>query len=129
LRSIDAGYLDLAGKVAAPHAVAGADVIPWRPVRGVYLVVEQGSASPAAFAEIEGIAGVWWHQGGVPPLPGFRDNTGLQLTYCFIDGDLLQTAQRLREPLQKRWETGAVTPLLAAPFQVPVAFEWNRYLP
>jgi hypothetical protein len=129
LPSIENGYLRVAGMVAAPRAVAGADVIPWRPARGVYLLIEQGAAASASFAEIEGVAGVWWHQGGVPPLPGFRDNSGLQITYCFLDADPLQVAERFREALQKRWATQNVIPLMAAPFQVPVAFEWDRHLP
>lgn len=129
LQSIENGYLRVAGMVAAPRAVVGADVIPWRPARGVYLLIEQGTLSPASLAEIEGVAGVWWHQGGVPPLPGFRDNSGLQVTYCFLDADPLQVAILLREALQKRWATRNVIPLLAAPFQIPVAFEWDRHLP
>jgi len=132
LPSIDAGYLTLAGMVAAPAAIAGADVIPWRPARGVYLLVElveQGASSPAALANISGVAGIWWHTGGIPPLPGFRDNTGLQLTYCFLDADPLKTAPLFLQPLQERWKTGKVVPLLAAPFLIPVPFEWDRYLP
>jgi hypothetical protein len=135
LPSIDAGYLTLAGMVAAPAAIAGADVIPWRPARGVYLLVEQGElvqqgmASPAELADISGVAGIWWHTGGVAPLPGFRDNTGLQLTYCFLDADPVETASRFLQPLQQRWRTGKIVPLLAAPFQIPVPFEWDRYLP
>lgn len=129
LPSIDAGYLRVAGMVAAPQAIAGADVIPWRPATGVYLLVEQGSASPAALADIDGVAGIWWHQGGLPPLPGFRDNTGLQLTYCFLDSDPLETAARFKNVLKKRWKAGNVMPLLAAPFRIPVPFEWDRHLP
>jgi hypothetical protein len=129
LPSIETGYWRVAGMAASPQAIAGADVIPWRPARGVYLIAEEGSASPAALAQIDGVAGVWWHQGGVPPVPGFRDNTGLQLTYCFLDSDPLQVAQRFREPLERRWKTAGVKPLLAAPFRIPLAFEWDRYLP
>lgn len=129
LPSVDNGYLRLAGKVAAPKAIVGADVIPWRPARGVYLIVEEGSASPANLVDVEGVAGIWWHHGGPPPRPGFRDNTGLQLTYCFLDHDPVETAQRMREPLKQRWSTAHVVPLLAAPFQVLVPFEWARHLP
>ena len=35
---------DMAGRLAAPRAVAGADVIPWRPAQGVYLIIETGEA-------------------------------------------------------------------------------------
>lgn len=129
LPSIEAGYLRVTGMAASPQAVAGADVVPWRPALGVYLIAEEGTSSSEALATIEGVAGVWWHQGGVPPLPGFRDNSGLQLTYCFLDADPLQVAPRFREVLQQRWARQGVKPLLAAPFRIPIAFEWDRYLP
>lgn len=129
LPSIDSGYFNLSGIVAAPQAIAGADVIPWRPARGVYLLVEQGAVSPSALTDIDGVAGIWWHQGGVAPIAGFRDNTGLQVSYLFLDGDPIEVAQSLREPLQQRWVKSEMTPLLAAPFQIPIPFEWDRHLP
>jgi hypothetical protein len=123
------GYLHLAGKTAARRAIAGADVIPWRPSRGVYLIVEQGAHSPAALVDIEGIAGIWWHVGGPSPIADFPDNTGVQISYCFIDDDPLTVADRLRQPLAQRWAASTTKPLLAAPFYTLVPFEWRRYLP
>ena len=128
LPTVDANYFNLAGKLAAPEAVAGADVIPWRPAKGIYLLVEKGEASPEALVDVAGVAGVWWHRGGAPVQQGFKDNSGLQLTYCFLDEDPLTVAERMPTLLQPRWENG-VTPLLAAPFYVLVPFDWDRYLP
>ena len=45
LPSVEFMTADVAGKAASPRAVAGADVIPWRPARGVYLIIESGQAS------------------------------------------------------------------------------------
>jgi hypothetical protein len=129
LPTVDSGYFRLAGKVAARRAIAGADVIPWRPARGVYLIAEQGAESPATLAKVAGVAGIWWHEGVTPPAPGFSDNAGMQLTYCFLDDDPLMTAERLRRPLEQRWAAGAVVPVFAAPFYTVVPFEWERYLP
>ena len=129
LPSVFSGYFSLAGKVAARRAIVGADVIPWRPARGVYLIVEEGTQSPASLVDVEGVAGIWWHQGGPPPMPEFPDNSGIQVTYCFTDGDPVETAERLRVPLQRRWVGGEAVPLLAAPFYTLVPFEWDRYLP
>ena len=129
LPTVEAGYLQLAGKIAAPRAVAGADVMPWRPARGLYLLVEQGAKSPAELVDLPGVAGIWWHGGGEPPLAGFRNNSGLQISYCFLDDDPLQVAVRIGERLQRRWSDGDVVPLLAAPFYQPLPFEWDRYLP
>lgn len=147
LPSVHSGYYRLAGKIASRKAVAGADVMPWRPARGVYVILERGTESPARLPEVPGVAGIWWHAGGpppsggpsppggpspaagTPPAGGFSNNTGLQLNYCFLDDDPVETAKRLRSPLEQRWATGSVVPLLAAPFYTVVPFEWQRYVP
>lgn len=120
---------NLAGKAAAAHAVAGADVIPWRPVLGVYVIIERGEASPAPLVDLPGVAGAWWYKGltGEPP-SGF-DADGLQITYCYLDEDPVVVAPRLGEAMRRRWASGEVQGLLAAPFYPVVPFEWGRYLP
>ena len=120
---------DLAGKVAAPAAVAGADVIPWRPSTGVYLVIENGQASPEALVEVPGVAGVWWYHGGLAPDPYGTDARGRQITYCYLDDDPVATGERLGEAMRSRWASVDVEGLLAAPFQTTVPFEWDRHLP
>jgi hypothetical protein len=120
---------DLAGRVAAPRAVAGADVIPWRPAQGVYLVIETGGTPADNLADVPGVAGVWWYRGNLAPAPYSTDARGLQISYCYLDDDPVATAERLGEQMQRRWATGDVTGLLAAPFYTPVPFDWARYLP
>ena len=129
LPSVYAAYFRLAGKLAARRAIAGADVIPWRPCRGVYLLVEEGAASPAALLDAPGVAGIWWHHGGPQPVAEFPDNGGLQISYLFLDADPVASAKQLRRPLEQRWSTHGVKPLLAAPFFTLVPFEWERHLP
>jgi hypothetical protein len=129
LPSVNANYFKLAGKLAARSAIAGADVIPWRPALGIYLLVEQGAVSPESLVEVDGIAGTWWHLGGAAPVSGFPDASGVQVTCLFLDQDPVQTAARLRGPLMHRWQSGVASPLLAAPFHCLAAFEWERYLP
>ena len=120
---------NLAGTLAAPAAVAGADVVPWRPARGVYLVIEEGKAPVDALVDVPGVAGVWWYDGALAPSPPATDALGRQVTYCYLDDDPVATAERLDEVMRRRWASGDVTGLLAAPFYVPVPFEWTRYLP
>ena len=131
LPSVEFGAYSLSGKAAAPRAVAGADVIPWRPATGVYLLVEEGAAAASARAliKVEGVAGVWWHEGMLIEKPFPIDRRGLQITFCYLDDDPVEVAGRLREPLERRWRNGDVVPLVAAPFRIPVPFEWDRYLP
>jgi hypothetical protein len=121
LPSVVSGYFDLKGKAASARAVAGADVMPFRPARGVFLLVEQGAESSASLTDIDGVAGVWWHEGAEHP--------GLLVTYCYLDDDPVAVAGRLRPALAQRWSAKELTPLLAAPFQVLVPFDWDRYLP
>lgn len=120
---------DLDGKIAAPRAVAGADVIPWRPALGVYVIVEEGQSSPEALVDLPGVAGVWWYQGTVAPAPYSGDARGLQVTYCFLDSDPVAAAAALGEAVKARWASGEIKGLLAAPFFAIVPFEWDRYLP
>ena len=120
---------DLAGKAAAPVAVAGADVLPWRPARGVYLVIERGETPADALAGVPGVAGVWWYRGALAPAPFGTDARGLQITYCYLDDDPVATAALLGNELRRRWASSDVVGLLAAPFHTPVPFDWTRHLP
>jgi hypothetical protein len=130
LPPVERGVFRLDGTVANPHAKVGADVLPWFPALGVYLIVERGERSAADLAEVPGVAGVWW--GSAVPLDApyaTADNAGLQYAYCFLDDDPVLVAGRLRVRLDARWADDAVEPLLAAPFHVLVPHEWERYLP
>jgi hypothetical protein len=130
LRLPSLGYMTavLAGKIAAPHALAGADVIPWRPATGVYLLIEEGHASPAPLVGIPGVAGIWWHHGSETE-PYGAQGRGRQLTYCYLDEDPVAVAMRLAAAVQQRWASAAVNGLLAAPFYAITPFEWARRLP
>ncbi|HKY65870.1 MAG TPA: hypothetical protein VJM49_05850, partial [Acidimicrobiales bacterium] len=119
---------DLAGTAAAPRALVGADVIAWRPARGVFLLVERGATSPASLVDVPGVAGVWWYR-GASDQPAGADVDGLQISYCYLDDDPVATAERLRPALGSRRSGGDGTPLLAAPFHVPVDYAWDRHVP
>ncbi len=123
------GYLtgDRAGKIAAPRAVAGEDVIPWRPAKGVWLMFERGHASPASLIDLPGVAGVWWYKGSEEGYGG--NSAGLQITCCYLDEDPVECAGPLGEAMQARWASGEVEGLLAAPFYVVVPFDWGRHVP
>ena len=131
LRLPSAGFMtaDLAGKMAAANAVAGADVIPWRPATGVYLLIEDGHAPADALVDVPGVAGVWWYHGALAPPPFSTDARGVQVTYCYLDGDPVETAERLGPVVRTRWASGDISGRLAAPFHLIVPFDWSRYLP
>jgi hypothetical protein len=124
LPSIEMDTFALAGAVAAPRVVAGADVMPWRPSLGVYLLLEQGSAPADGLRDVDGVAGVWW------ATCSSDEGTVKQVTYCFLDDDPVAVAERLQPIVQRRWERDSgVVPLLAGPFFSVVPYEWDRYLP
>ncbi len=120
----------LDGAVAAPRIKVGADVLPWWPAKGVYLLVERGVAPPPDLADVAGVGGAWW--GGAEPMdPPYTttDNTGLQITYLFLDDEPAAVGRRLQPALEQRWSASDVVPLLAAPFYTLVPYDWERHLP
>ncbi len=125
------GFLtgDLAGKIAAPRAFAGADVIPWRPALGVYVMIEEGHASPQALIDVPGVAGIWWYHGSSDAAGLGTDASGKQITFCYLDEDPVASTARLTEQMRQRWASGAVKGLLAAAFYTVVPFDWGRHLP
>ena len=125
-----------------------ADAIPFRPHRGVYLVVERLAAEASVDA--------WWrwhHEEHVPDLlatdgvagvcsfrsspvlgegadQGARFGTAApwdparrNITVVYVDGDVAATSARLAPLLRRRWADDRVTPHLAGPFRSPVAYE------
>jgi hypothetical protein len=133
------GLFGLAGKVAAPRVVAGADVMPWRPARGVYLIVERtldqsGDDRPAqldSLVALDGVAGVWRYEGGFADRnPAQVDSPAAhRIAVCYLDGDPVDVATHIAPALRARWSGGGIDPLLAGPFQAVVPWEWDRSLP
>jgi hypothetical protein len=130
LPSVERGVYTFAGRVAASDAKVGADVLPWWPATGVYLLVEHGAAPAAPLVDEAGIAGAWWAPtaSDVPEAYSIAQ-PGDQLTYLFLDDDPVAVAERLRPVLEQRWADSGVTGLFAAPFFVAQAHELSRHLP
>lgn len=121
------GVYKVAVRAAASRVRVGADVLPWLPVRGIYLIlVDSGNPSPSLLG-VEGVAGVW----GASSISSAYASTeaGQQLSLCFLDADPVATAERLRPLLEAHWQASGARPLLAAPFYAVTPYEWERYLP
>lgn len=142
------GAFELVDAHAGPAAVVSAAAVPFRPHRGVYLLVEQ-VGEPGAIdtwwqwhreEHLPGLLGVK----GVAGVYGFRasaalgegDDQGARLgvtapwdpghshvTVVYLDGDVADTASRLAPLITSRWVDGTVTPRLAGPFRSPVTYE------
>ncbi len=130
LPSVERGVYAFDGRVAAPTVKAGADVLPWWPSVGVYLLVEHGTSSAAPLVDVDGVAGAWWGEtaSGVPSAYTVAQ-PGDQLTYLFLDDDPVAVAARLQPVLEARWVDSGVTGLFAAPFFVAHADDLGRHLP
>ncbi|MGI8755397.1 MAG: hypothetical protein ACR2MB_05960 [Acidimicrobiales bacterium] len=131
LPSVELGGYRFVEAIAAPRALVGAAVLPWRPNRGIELLVEQGvSPEPLRdLVDVEGVAGVWSYEGTVSMHARLAPTGGLHLHVLYVDEDPVTVADRLRGPLARRWADQALTPLLAAPMVTVVPFAWDRALP
>jgi hypothetical protein len=127
---VERGVYRVDGMAAAPRIKVGGDVLLWWAATGVYILIERGGGPVADLLDVLGVGGAWW--GGAVPLgPPFttRDNSGLHVSYLFLDDEPPVVAERLRPRLDLRWSSTGSEPLLAAPFHSLVAYEWDRYLP
>lgn len=130
LPSVERAVYRLDGAAAAQRIKAGADVLPWWPAKGIYLLIERGTSAPPEFIDAPGVGGAWWGTGLSLLVPyATAPNDGLQITYYFLDGEPAQTAERLRPMLAKRWSRFGLEPLLAAPFHVLNPYDLDRFLP
>jgi hypothetical protein len=131
-----AGY-EVVGATASPRALVGGSVLPYRPIRGVHLVVERWEAdsrpatvpSPEALLDIDGVAGFWHLRGTAGRHERLDPADGLDLWITYLDGDPVETAAPITAALAERWSAPSVTPLLGAPFHVVVPWAWDRALP
>jgi hypothetical protein len=131
LPPVERGVYGVRGKRAAGRIKAGADVLPWWPVKGVFLLLEEGQEAEASgLLDVDGVGGVWSTSAQSVSADLASAQPGQHLTYCFLDDDPVATATRLRPLLTRRWQDGAgIRPLFAAPFHPVVPYEWDRYVP
>lgn len=129
LPPVERGVYDVQRKATAPRIKAGSDVLPWLPARGVYLLVERGSASVNPLLQIDGVTGVWSALSRQVDAKLASAQGDQSITYCFLDDDPIVTAERMRPALTDRWAGDGIEPLFAAPFFAVVPYEWDRYVP
>lgn len=128
LPPVQRGVYDVGDCIVAPHTVIGADVLPWLPVKGTYILVEEGGTDASLDGLlVPGVAGVW--SATSVPTPFSTAGEGQRITLCFLDENPIATAARLAPVLEQRWKSAETIPLLAAPFHAIVPYEWDKYLP
>jgi hypothetical protein len=121
LPPVDRGAYERSGSVAASRLKVGADVLPWWPARGVFLLLERAGGLVNDLVSVPGVAGVWTGTSAPAVVPdSMRAEPARQgqtrITFCYLDDDPLAVATRLRPALEARWTDGDAVPLLAGPF-------------
>jgi hypothetical protein len=137
------GALRLLEAQAAPRALIGAEVVPFRPHRGVYLIVEEltESTDQDAFIQrmhievlpdlvsVPGVAGAWTFA-TTPSIrrPAFTKGP-YRMTLCYLDEDPATVGERLAPVLEKAWSGAPARLVLAAPYESMMIWDWNRFAP
>jgi len=122
---------------AAPQALISPEVVPFRPHRGVVVIVEEPAGDdvaawlqwlhtehfPAVLAT-PGVAGAWMY--GTTNTWNLHPATQGDLQYTtviYLDDDPLTTTKVLAPMVEERWATGAVRPQFAGPLRTMIQWE------
>nr|WP_231614271.1 hypothetical protein [Mycobacterium nebraskense] len=124
---------------SSPHALVSAEVVPFRPNRGIVLIVEEpidgrrpdewlqwlhAEHHPALLA-VPGTAGAWTFgsSAGWSHLPRGWQTDRQYITVIYLDDDPLTTTDALAPVIEERWRSAAVRPLFAGPLRSMVNWE------
>jgi len=131
-RSRLSGPFAVTGMLAAPRVLVSPAAVPYRPNRGVYVVVRDGvddtdAAHAEAFVAAESVAGVWtfatderfeglvWH-------PGVRT-----ITVCYLDADPLEAAFELGRLVRATVDPRRRPALFAGPLETITPWRWDWF--
>lgn len=134
--SLEVSFLALLHAYAAPRVLVSAPVVPFRPHRGVVLIVEEPANDnapwlqwlhrdhyPALLGE-PGVAGVWMYGStGLWRLHPNVQHDPRYVTVVYLDDDPLATTAALTRLVEERWASPAVRPLFAGPLRSMV--QWD----
>ncbi len=88
LKPVQRGVYRVENRHSAPAVTVGADVLPWLPVKGVYLLLEEGEAVADAseqLLKVPGVAGVWTAES--EPTGFSTAAEGQRIHFCYLTGD------------------------------------------
>jgi hypothetical protein len=136
LPAVMLGAFDVVECHAAPSAAVTAEIVPYRPNRGMYLAVETpaepGVQTPWSADHVErllaidGVAGVWTFAANTLRTDRF-DRGGRGAAVVYLDGDPVEVASPVSDVVRERWTKTPVTPELGAPFVSVRPWEWDRF--
>jgi len=135
--------LRLLGAQASPRVLISDDVVPFRPNKGIYLIVEEVDGSKPQdehlqrlhtdvlpeLVSVPGVAGAL----AFATSPAIRRPTftpgAYRITACYLDEDPATVGASLAPVLERFWKTAPGRPLLAAPFESMMIWDWDRFGP
>lgn len=124
---------------AAPRALISAEVVPFRPHRGVVAIVEEPAGRDVgewlrwlqaehypALLDAPGVAGAWMY-GSTKTwrLHPHCDGSPQYVTVVYLDEEPLSTTRVITPIVEKRWASGAVRPLFAGPLRSML--QWDAW--
>ncbi len=140
--SLFQGALRLVETYAAPSALVAPEVVPFRPNRGIYLVLEQAAdqrgwdtymrrwhaETMPELLDLPGVAGTWVFT-TTPTLVSRAILTPGQyrITLMYLDEEPPVISESIAEPLRRAWAAGASRPLLAGAFESMTTWRWDRF--
>jgi hypothetical protein len=123
---------------AAPNALISAEVVPFRPHRGILLIVEEPTDGrsdewlqwlhaehyPALLAT-PGTVGAWTFGSstGWSHLPRGWRTDHQYITVVYLDDDPLATSAALAPLVEERWRSAAARPVFAGPLRTMTSWE------
>ncbi len=141
--SLQVSGLRLLDWQSSPHALISAEVVPFRPHRGVLLIVEEAEEAEGAVQGRPSQWLQWLHAEHYPALlatPGtagawtfgstsaWRAQQGWQtdphyITVVYLDDNPLATTENLAPLVEERWRSAAVRPVFAGPLRTMISWE------
>lgn len=126
---------ELRAGCASPRVLVSAEVVPFRPHRGVLVVVEDPvDADPVAswpdpdlldaVLGTPGVAGLWaYGSSDAWDLHPATRGDPQHITVIYLDEDPVVTTEALAPLLEARWRSSAVRPLFAGPLRSMIQWE------
>lgn len=128
---------------AAPRVLISAEVVPFRPHSGIYLIVEE-PVDPAQWdtylrrshsellpqlTAVDGVAGLLVF-GMAPSLRRTACTPGEhRITLCYLDREPAEVGAELAPLLRNAWAGAPSRTVLAAPFESMMRWDWERFEP
>lgn len=134
------GCLGVVEAHAAARVLVSAEVVPFRPHRGIYLIVEEVAGTPGrggaaqrpqaeslpALHTVPGVAGTWTFATG-DAIRSPRFTTGeYRMTVCYLDDEPAAVGERIGSVLASADHPPADI-VLAAPFESMMRWDWDRF--